>query len=252
MQLIDGAGTFTKPVPPFDTHWAEQFRVPGLSVGTYSIPAGGVDDQEPHTEDEIYVVTAGRAAFESGGRRVEVSQGSVIFVAAGEEHRFTDVVDDLATVVLFAPAEGSRAVPRAVAFVTDHVATFNEASASGDFSALLHRFTDDAVVRFENVPGAGVVLPEAGSGNVLPEAGSGNVLPEAGSGNTVEFAGREAYTAAYAASPPTDQIDVIGDPREEEGAIVVNFVWRSARSPGVMRMRTNDDDLISHMLVRFG
>lgn len=224
MQLIDGAGKFTKPVAPFDTHWAEQFRVPDLSVGTYSIPAGGVDDQEPHTEDEIYVVTAGRAAFESGGKRVEVSAGSVIFVAAGEEHRFTDVADDLATIVLFAPAEGSRAVPRVLAFVTGHVATFNAASASGDFSALLGQFTDDAVVRFENVPGAGVL----------------------------EYAGREAYTAAYATSPPTDQIDVIGDPREEEGAIVVNFVWRDARSPGVMRLTVNDDELITHMLVAFG
>ncbi len=110
MQVIDGAGTFTKPVAPFGTHWVEQFRVPDLSVGTYSIPAGGTDDQEPHTEDEIYVVTAGRSGFESGGRRVDVGPGSVIFVAAGEEHRFTDVTEDLALLVIFAPAEGSRAV----------------------------------------------------------------------------------------------------------------------------------------------
>ena len=224
MQLIDGAGRFTKPVPPFDTHWAEQFRVPDLSVGTYSIPVGGTDDQEPHTEDEIYVVTAGRAAFVSGGKQVEVSPGSVIFVAAGEEHRFTDVVEDLATIVLFAPAEGSRSVPRVIAFVTDYVAAFNAATASGDFSALLDRFSDDAVMRFEHVPGA----------------------------DLLEFAGREAYTTAYATNPPTDQIDVTGDPREEEGAVVVNFVWRGTRSPGLMRLTINDDDLITHLLVDFG
>jgi hypothetical protein len=35
----------------------------------------------------------------------------VIYVAAGEEHRFTDVTEDLAAVVLFAPAEGSREQP---------------------------------------------------------------------------------------------------------------------------------------------
>jgi hypothetical protein len=29
-------------------------------------------------------------------------------VAAGEEHRFTDVAEDLAAIVLFAPAEGVR------------------------------------------------------------------------------------------------------------------------------------------------
>jgi len=30
-----------------------------------------------------------------------------IYVAAGEDHRFTDVTDDLAAIVLFAPAEGT-------------------------------------------------------------------------------------------------------------------------------------------------
>jgi len=106
MQVIGGAGEFTRP--DGGTHWIEQFRVPDLSVGTYSIAAGGVDDQEPHGEDEIYVVTSGRAAFEAGDERVQVGPGSVIYVPAGEVHRFTDVTGDLATVVLFAPAEGSR------------------------------------------------------------------------------------------------------------------------------------------------
>jgi len=89
-------------------HWVEQLRVPDLSVGTYSIPAGSVDDQEPHTEDEIYVVISGRATFEGGGDHAAVGPGSVIFVPANEVHRFTDITEDLATVVIFAPAEGSR------------------------------------------------------------------------------------------------------------------------------------------------
>ncbi len=107
MRIIDGAGKFTRADGV--THWVEQLRVPDLSVGTYSIPAGSVDDQAPHTEDEIYVVTAGRATFEAGGDRVAVGPGSVIYVRAGEVHRFADVSEDLATVVLFAPAEGSLA-----------------------------------------------------------------------------------------------------------------------------------------------
>lgn len=106
MRVIAEAGTFTRGDAP--VHWAEQLRVPDLSVGTYSIPAGSVDDQEPHTEDEIYVVTTGRAMFEAAGERVAVGPGSVIFVPAGEVHRFTDVTEDLATVVIFGPAEGSR------------------------------------------------------------------------------------------------------------------------------------------------
>jgi len=107
MRVIDGAGRFTEPEGRRGTHWVEQLRVPDLSVGTYSIPAGSTDDQEPHTEDEIYVVTSGYGMFDCGQERVPVGPGTVIYVAAGEVHRFTDVTDDLATVVLFAPAEGS-------------------------------------------------------------------------------------------------------------------------------------------------
>jgi quercetin dioxygenase-like cupin family protein len=106
VKLIVDAGRFTRSGEL--THWVEQLRVADLSVGTYSIPAGSTDDQEPHTEDEIYVVTAGRAMFEAGQDRVAVEPGSVLYVAAGELHRFTEVTEDLATVVLFAPAEGSR------------------------------------------------------------------------------------------------------------------------------------------------
>jgi mannose-6-phosphate isomerase-like protein (cupin superfamily) len=108
MEIIDGAGTFTRPGPGELVSWAEQLRVPDLSVGTYSIPAGGTDEQSPHTEDEIYVVMAGQAAFQAGGRQAEVGPGSVIYVPAGEEHRFADIREDLAVLVVFAPAEYTR------------------------------------------------------------------------------------------------------------------------------------------------
>jgi mannose-6-phosphate isomerase-like protein (cupin superfamily) len=109
MQIIERAGAFTRPGGGEQVHWAEQFRVPDLSVGTYSIAAGGLDGQSPHTEDEIYVVTAGRATIEAGGDRATVGPGAVIYVPAGEVHRFTDVTEDLALLVLFAPAEEARA-----------------------------------------------------------------------------------------------------------------------------------------------
>jgi mannose-6-phosphate isomerase-like protein (cupin superfamily) len=108
MQIIEGAGAFRLPASGDQTEWTEQFRVPDLSVGTYSIAAGGTDGQSPHTEDEIYVVTAGRATIEAGGRRAEIGPGAVIYVPAGEVHRFTDVTEDLALLVLFAPAEETR------------------------------------------------------------------------------------------------------------------------------------------------
>ena len=103
------AADFTAPAPGEGVHWVEHLRVHALSLGTYSIPAGAVDDQEPHTEDEVYVVVSGRGAFEAGGQRVDVRPGTTLFVPAEEEHRFVDVTEDLAVIVVFAPAEGSLA-----------------------------------------------------------------------------------------------------------------------------------------------
>jgi mannose-6-phosphate isomerase-like protein (cupin superfamily) len=108
MRVLSGAGVYTAPGPGSGVHWAEQLRVGDLSVGTYSITAGAHDEQEPHTEDEVYVVTAGQAALEAAGQRVPVGPGSVVYVPAGESHRFVDVTGDLSVLVLFAPAEYSR------------------------------------------------------------------------------------------------------------------------------------------------
>jgi quercetin dioxygenase-like cupin family protein len=110
MQVISGAGVFTAPAGGAATHWVEQLRVPDLSVGTYSILRGGTDGQAPHTEDEIYVITAGRATLESGGQSADVGPGSVIYVPAAEVHQFTGITEDFAALVLFAPAEETRAV----------------------------------------------------------------------------------------------------------------------------------------------
>jgi mannose-6-phosphate isomerase-like protein (cupin superfamily) len=107
MPLIEGAGAFA--AQPGDASYVEQLRTADLSVGTYSIAAGGVDRQSPHTEDEVYVVTRGRATFVDEVGRTAVGPGDVLFVGAGVAHRFEDVSDDLALVVVFGPPEGSRA-----------------------------------------------------------------------------------------------------------------------------------------------
>jgi mannose-6-phosphate isomerase-like protein (cupin superfamily) len=103
MRVIAGAGESR------GESWVEHLRVPDLSVGTYCLPAGGTDGQSPHTEDEIYIVTAGRAKLVSGGEEAEVRPGSVIYVPAGEVHRFADIAEDLVVFVVFGPAEYSRA-----------------------------------------------------------------------------------------------------------------------------------------------
>jgi mannose-6-phosphate isomerase-like protein (cupin superfamily) len=107
VQIIEGAGGWTSSGEGA-ADWVEQFRVPTMSVGTYRVPSGGLDDQSPHTEDEIYVVTAGRARIVTPERTAEVGPGSVVFVPAGEQHRFDEVTEDLALLVIFAPAYGSR------------------------------------------------------------------------------------------------------------------------------------------------
>jgi mannose-6-phosphate isomerase-like protein (cupin superfamily) len=88
--------------------WVEFQRSSDLSTGLYVLEAGEADEQEPHTEDEIYVCVSGRARFVTPSGQCEVVPGSVIFVPAREEHRFTDITERLELVVVFGPAEGTR------------------------------------------------------------------------------------------------------------------------------------------------
>lgn len=90
-------------------HYLEFIRENTLSVGLYMLPAGGVDLQEPHTEDEIYYVISGRASIQVNTENRAVSTGSVVFVAANVEHRFHSIEEDLTVLVVFAPAEYSNA-----------------------------------------------------------------------------------------------------------------------------------------------
>jgi len=63
-------------------------RSPGLEVGVYVLVAPEPDRQQPHEDDEIYVVLEGRGVLEVEDGRVELREGSAVFVPAGAEHRF--------------------------------------------------------------------------------------------------------------------------------------------------------------------
>ncbi len=89
--------------------YLEILRTADLSIGLYVLGAGAVDGQAPHTEDEAYVVLAGRAHFTAGDETRRVGPGDTLFVAAGVPHRFHDIVEELRLIVVFGPAEGSRA-----------------------------------------------------------------------------------------------------------------------------------------------
>lgn len=85
--------------------YLEFLRVPAMSLGLYTLPAGGVDPQKPHTEDEVYYIVSGRGQIFVGGEDRPVQPGSTVFVAAGVEHRFHAITEELQILVFFAPAE---------------------------------------------------------------------------------------------------------------------------------------------------
>jgi quercetin dioxygenase-like cupin family protein len=85
--------------------YLEFLRVPAMSAGVYVLAAGATDLQRPHRQDEIYYVVHGRARFQADKEDHEVFAGSVIFVAAGMGHRFYEITEELAVLVVFAPAE---------------------------------------------------------------------------------------------------------------------------------------------------
>ena len=92
------------------SEYLEFIRKPSLSVGLYMLSAGAIDQQEPHTEDEVYYVVNGRASIQVDNESRPVESGSVVFVQANIEHRFHTITEDLTILVFFAPAEYSQAV----------------------------------------------------------------------------------------------------------------------------------------------
>jgi mannose-6-phosphate isomerase-like protein (cupin superfamily) len=84
--------------------WSQPLRVPAMSVGVYVLTAGSSDEQTPHDEDEVYYVVRGRAVLRIESSARAVGPGDCIFVAAGEDHRFQDISEDLELLVVFAPA----------------------------------------------------------------------------------------------------------------------------------------------------
>jgi mannose-6-phosphate isomerase-like protein (cupin superfamily) len=88
--------------------WSEPLRIPALSVGVYLLAAGARDEQQPHSEDEVYYVVRGQATLRVGSDTRPVAAGDCLLVAAGAEHRFEDIREDLELLVVFAPAYTGR------------------------------------------------------------------------------------------------------------------------------------------------
>jgi len=82
-----------------DQPFLELFSHGSLVVEMYQ--PDGIDHQQPHSRDELYVVAQGTGWFINGVDRQPVEPGEVLFVPAGVKHRFEDFSDDFATWVMF-------------------------------------------------------------------------------------------------------------------------------------------------------
>ena len=73
---------------------------PGIEMGVYVLVAPEPDRQQPHEDDEVYVVLDGDGVLEIEGEPVELREGHGVFVPAGAEHRFLGY-EQLALLVIF-------------------------------------------------------------------------------------------------------------------------------------------------------
>ena len=77
-----------------------------MELGCYK--PDGVDPQQPHTRDELYIVQSGSGYFVNGESRQPFEAGEVLFVPAGVVHRFEDFTPDFAAWVIFYGPEGGE------------------------------------------------------------------------------------------------------------------------------------------------
>jgi mannose-6-phosphate isomerase-like protein (cupin superfamily) len=73
---------------------------PGLELGVYVLVAPEPDRQQPHADDEVYVVLEGSGVLEVEGTHVELREGNAVFVPAGADHRFS-AYERLSVLVIF-------------------------------------------------------------------------------------------------------------------------------------------------------
>lgn len=81
-----------------------------LSVEVYK--PDGIDLQQPHTRDEVYIVISGSGEFLNGNVRTSFSTGDFLFVPAGVVHRFENFTDNFSTwVIFYGPDGGEKQYP---------------------------------------------------------------------------------------------------------------------------------------------
>jgi mannose-6-phosphate isomerase-like protein (cupin superfamily) len=104
--VIALAAARVAPIPP-GRRSAELLTHGTLEIRYYA--PRGIDPQEPHGRDEVYVVASGSGWFFRAGERSRFATGDLLFVAAGAEHRFEDFTEDFGAWVMFYGPEGGEA-----------------------------------------------------------------------------------------------------------------------------------------------
>jgi len=107
-----GSRGLLPPAHPFDLDDAKQrlaaagggyeivHESPGLELGVYVLVAPEPDRQQPHADDEVYVVLEGNGVLDVEKERVDLRAGHAVFVPAGAEHRFS-AYEHLVVLVIF-------------------------------------------------------------------------------------------------------------------------------------------------------
>ena len=104
--------------------------------------------------------------------------------------------------------------------LTEHVERFNAGIRTGDWEPMLRAFDPDAELAFDGVP----------------------VGP---------FVGRDAIADAYREQPPDDEVRLLSDPREEEGALVADYAWAREGTRAGRMILTPRDGAIGRLVVTF-
>jgi mannose-6-phosphate isomerase-like protein (cupin superfamily) len=73
---------------------------PGLEIGVYVLVAPEPDRQQPHEDDEVYIVLEGSGRLEVEGEHTDLDEGDAVFVPAGADHRFSGY-EHLSVLVVF-------------------------------------------------------------------------------------------------------------------------------------------------------
>ena len=108
----------------------------------------------------------------------------------------------------------------AASLLTEHVDRFNHGIRSGDWEPMLAHFTADAELAFEGIP----------------------VGP---------FVGRQAIAEAYRGQPPTDEVRLLGPPREEDGLLIADYTWARQATRGGRMLLTPRGSAIARLVVTF-